>query len=129
MDKAKLIADLVKGGAFGSETYFSLRGLIPSVIFIIVFIVLINMGLPWFMGIPFIIFIVLINAVGFIRVKRIGSAKLSPQGQNPGIETNIINIDADERVVNYLCGIMRTGAYVGTEVLGKGENKGYGSLR
>ena len=112
------IGKITKEGATASSQAGLLKTIEIAGIIIILFIFLILVGLPWYIGVIFIAIAIGMVGLGFLKVKRIESIKL----QNQVKQTQPIQNYQGEKIINSIAGIMRTGVGSGsTSVLGVGE--------
>ena len=113
-----LIGKITKEGATASSQAGLLKTIEMAVIIIVLFIFLIIVGLPWYIGVIFIAIAIGMVGLGFLKVKRVESVKL----QNQVKQTQPIQTYQGEKVINYIAGIMRTGMGSGSSsVLGVGK--------
>jgi hypothetical protein len=119
--RAETIAKLTKTGSTVSSSYGIVRALPFTIIAILLGIFLLYMHVAWYIGALCIFFGVLWMTVQIVRTKRIASVDISSHPlevkENPKAE-----IDKDEKVKDYIAGIMRTDFKVRSyEVLGAGS--------
>ena len=116
--KANTIGQLEKTGSVAVATYSLVKYIIFLAVFSLFFIILMFFGLPFYIGIIFILFAVLLLILQIIRIKRIASANLGP-------ETNSVKNSkpiAGEKLIAQIPGIMSAGTYgAGYSFLGTGK--------
>jgi len=111
-------ASFIKSGASIISGYEVLKTIRFSVIAIIVLIIFIYKGLPTYIGGGAILFLLVFSALEIISFKRIRSVNLDEKTNI----SNTIPIGTDEKVINYIVGIMRSGLGLrGFEILGAGK--------
>ncbi|KKQ43391.1 MAG: hypothetical protein US60_C0003G0035 [Microgenomates group bacterium GW2011_GWC1_37_8] len=118
------LANLFKQKATIVSKAVSLKILIIFPVVIIILIMLTYKGLPLYIGGGFILFILVLAALQFISYKKIRAVNLDEKVSS----RNTISIGVDEKVIDYIVGIMRTGlelreaAYLGTGKIRHPEN-------
>ena len=73
---AERIANVAQTGAVAFNAYKLFKMAIGMIIIVAVFVILMLSGLPWYIGLPAIAFVVLIFVLQVISLKRIASARL-----------------------------------------------------
>ena len=74
--RAETIADVAKTGGTIVSSFSLAKSIFVCGLFAILLIVAMSQGLPLYIGLPFIAFLILILVLNAIRVKRIASAKI-----------------------------------------------------
>lgn len=120
----------IEGGLVGAghkmATRYGKFRLIKSILSLTVFaviliIVWITAGLPWYIGLGVLAFLALLMVLSVVHYKRI-STPLSDQGQS-GQSAAATNISGDETLQLQIGGIMSSGGVRSTSFLGRGEVK------
>ncbi|MBW2990183.1 hypothetical protein KY348_00590, partial [Candidatus Woesearchaeota archaeon] len=79
--RAEDLAKVAKTGATVVSGAKLIKTIIGCVVFIVIFIFLMFVGLPLYIGIPAVLFIILIVVLQAVRFKRISSADMTSKSQ------------------------------------------------
>lgn len=116
-------SEKIAGGIQAAGTALAVFSLVKLIVIVIVLIGIIIFfivkGLPWYVGLISISFVVLLVVFQAIKIKRISSVKLTPP--SPPLRTfKTIETEPDEKIVDYITGIMRVGILPEGKIYGKG---------